>query len=72
MSDYLIFARTAYQQPLELLGELRVDGQAQADNTRLIELARRQFGVEGWIEMIAIPRAATIRVIPVSDPEFNL
>ncbi len=72
MTDYLVFARRAYQQPLELLGQLRIDGQAEADNSRLVELARRQFGVEEWIEMIAIPRAATIRVIPVSDPEFNL
>jgi len=64
MTDYLIFARKAYQQPLELLGHVRVE----AGKTQLVEQARQQFGVEGWIEMIAIPQAAITRVIPVSNP----
>lgn len=70
MTDYLIFARKAYPQPLELLGQLRVEGEAQAQEgkARLVELARQQFGGEGWIEMIALPRAAAVRVIPVSNP----
>ncbi len=68
MSDYLIFARKAYQQPLELLGQLRVEGQGEEGQGQLVELARQQFGVEGWIEMIAIPQAAITRVIPVPNP----
>lgn len=67
MSDYLIFARQAYQQPLELLGEMRLEGEQSQDKSRLIELARGQFGLEGWIEMIAIPQTAAIRVIPISN-----
>ena len=38
MTDYLIFARKAYPQPLELLGQLRVDGEAPEDKARLVEL----------------------------------
>jgi hypothetical protein len=68
MTDYLIFARKAYQQPLELLGLLRVEGEAEAGETRLTEQARGQFGGEGWIEMIAIPQSAIAQVIPVSNP----
>ena len=68
MTDYLIFARKAYPQPLELLGQLRVDGEAPEDKARLVELARQQFGVEGWIEMMAVPQAAITHVIPLSNP----
>jgi hypothetical protein len=67
MTDYLIFARRAFQQPLELLGALRVDDEAQAGKTGLAERARGQFGQEGWIEMIAIPRSAVVQVIPVAN-----
>jgi hypothetical protein len=66
MTDYLIFARQAYQQPLELLGQMRVDGEPPEDKPRLVEQARQQFGMQGWIEMIAIPQTAAIRVIPIS------
>jgi hypothetical protein len=68
MTDYLILARKAYQQPLELLGRLSVEGEAEAGQTRLIEQARRQFGREVWIELIAIPQSAITQVIPVSNP----
>ncbi len=64
MTDYLVFARREYQQPLELLGQMRVDGPLPADRPRLADQARRQYGLEGWIEMIAIPQTALIRVIP--------
>ena len=66
MIEYLVFARKAYQQPLELLGPLRVEGEAEAGQTRLVEQARRQFGREDWIEMIAIPQSAIAVVIPMS------
>jgi len=68
MSDYLIFARRAYPQPLELLGPLRVEDEAGASLAQLVEQARVQYGREGWIEMIAIPRLAIAQVIPVSNP----
>ena len=67
MSDYLIFGRRAYQQPLEQLGTTRVEGELPEDKARLVEQARQQYGANGWIEMIAIPRSAAIRVIPVSS-----
>jgi hypothetical protein len=67
MTDYLIFARRAFQQPLELLGALRVEDEAPAGEARLAEQARGQFGQEGWIEMIAIPRSAVVQVIPVAN-----
>lgn len=67
MTEYLIFARKSYQQPLELLGALRMEGEVQADQPRLVEKARAQFGKENWIEMIAIPSAAVTKVIPTSD-----
>jgi hypothetical protein len=68
MTEYLIFARKAYQQPLELLGLLRVEGEADTGQTRLVEQARGQVGWEGWIEMIAIPQSAIAQVIPKSNP----
>jgi hypothetical protein len=68
MTDYLIFARRAFQQPLELLGALRVEDEAQAGEPRLAEQARGQFGQGDWIEMIAIPRTAVVQVIPVPNP----
>lgn len=68
MTDYLIFARKTYQQPLELLGPLRVEGETEASQTQLVEQARGQYGGEGWIEMIAIPQSAIAQVIPISDP----
>ena len=67
MIDYLIFARKAYERPLELLGQVRVDGEPPNNKPRLVEQARQQFGLEGWIEMIAIPQTAAIRVIPISN-----
>ena len=64
MTDYLIFARKAYEHPLELLGQMRVEGELPNDKPRLVEQARQQFGMEGWIEMIASPQTAAIRVSP--------
>jgi len=67
MTDYLIFARKAYQQPLELLGQVRLGGQPPAARDELVELARQQFSLDGWIEMIAVPQAAAIHVIPIAN-----
>ncbi|MCC6187838.1 MAG: hypothetical protein IT318_02295 [Anaerolineales bacterium] len=67
MTEYLIFARKAYQHPLALLGQLRVEG-AAGGLRRLLEQACEQFGREGWIEMIAIPQSAVTQVIPIARP----
>jgi hypothetical protein len=67
MTEYLVFARKTYQQPLALLGPLRVEAEAEAGQTGLVERARGQFGQEDWIEMIAIPQSAITQVIPVSN-----
>ena len=67
MTDYLVFGRRAYQQPLELLGTTRVEAAPPDDRASLVAQARKQYGSDGWIEMIAIPRSADIRVIPVSS-----
>ena len=67
MKEYLIFARKEYQQPLEWIGKLTVENgsAAAAPTADLIERARGQFGGEGWVEMIAIPDKAVVRVIPM-------
>ncbi len=70
MTEYLIFARKAYQQPLELQGLLRVEGEAEVGQSRMVEQARGQFGREDWIEMIAIPQSAIAVVIPMSMSNF--
>jgi hypothetical protein len=68
MPTYLIFARKAYQQPLEWIGQLMLEnGNTPADTeTAILERrAREQFGGEGWVEMVAIPASAVVRVIPM-------
>jgi hypothetical protein len=68
MPTYLIFARKAYQQPLEWIGQLMVEDGATPTDAETAELARRaqeQFGSEGWVEMVAIPASAVVRVIPM-------
>ena len=69
VTEYLIFAHKSYQQPLELLGSLRVEREADADQTRLVELAHGQFGREEWIDMIAVPQSAVVQVIPDTQSE---
>ena len=67
MPAYLIFARKAYQQPLEAIGQLAVESAATPGAAATADLARRaqeQFGTEGWVEMVAIPASAIVRVIP--------
>jgi hypothetical protein len=67
MTEYLIFAHRSYEQPLELLGPLRLEGEAETDHAGLVEAAVAQFGSQEWIEMIAIPHAAVVQVIPISE-----
>ncbi|MGH2521071.1 MAG: hypothetical protein ACRDH2_01090 [Anaerolineales bacterium] len=62
-ANYLIFARRAYQQPLEWIGDLRFDVEPTPE--ALDQRAREQFGGESWVEMVAIPEAAIVRVIPM-------
>ena len=67
MPAYLIFARKVYQQPLEAIGQLTVESAAPPAAAAPADLARRareQFGAEGWVEMVAIPASAVVRVIP--------
>jgi hypothetical protein len=68
MPTYLIFARKAYQRPLEWIGQLLAESGATPAEAETVELARRardQFGGEGWVEMVAIPASAVVRVIPM-------
>jgi hypothetical protein len=65
---YLIFARREYQRPLEWIGLLQDDGR-RADGKQTVESVQGQalqrFGDAGWIEMVAVPERALIRVIPL-------
>lgn len=62
MTEYLVFARKEYQQPLEWIGTLTFDNDAQ--QTELDQRARERFGNE-WLEMVAVPRPAALQVIPL-------
>ncbi len=70
MTEYLIFARREYQQPLEWIGTLSFDGDpfaplsGPAREAELDRRARERFGSE-WLEMIAVPRPAALQVIPM-------
>ena len=64
VTEFLIFAQKSYQQPLELLGLLRVEREAEADQAQLVELAHGHFGKQEWVEMIAVPQSAAVPVIP--------
>ncbi len=60
--DYLIFGRREYQQPLEWIGALTLD--REAPEAELDRRARERFGND-WLEMVAVPRPATLQVIPL-------
>lgn len=66
---YLIFARREYQHPLEWVGRLQVDEADEKADHQSIEsvksLALERFGDPEWIEMVAVPEQATVRVIPL-------
>lgn len=67
-AHYMIFARKEYPQPLEQIGKLMIERGALAGDAPTAELARRareQFGDEGWVEMVALPETAILRVIPM-------
>ena len=65
---YLIFARKEYQKPLECLGRLAL---REGQNDELGRFARERFGAAEWIEMIAIPETAVLRVIPMDQPPVS-
>lgn len=60
---YLVFARKEYQQPLECLGEAAIESESAAQD-ELMRITRERFG-EGWIEMVAVPESAVVRIIPM-------
>ena len=62
MTDYWIFARREYGQPLAWICTVRCGGDASSQE--LGQRAREQFGAEGWVEMVAIPWQAIVQVIP--------
>jgi hypothetical protein len=66
---YLIFARREYQRPLEWIGRLRDDGAGEDQGDRATESVQRQalerFGDAEWIELVAVPESALVRVIPL-------
>ncbi len=68
MASYLIFARREYRQPLEQIGRLTIENGAlpgAAPTAEVARRARKQFGGEAWVEMVALPEAAIVRVIPM-------
>lgn len=67
--EYLIFARREYQSPLEWIGRLQgeeVNGGQGDQAAELVQrLALQRFGDAEWIEMVAVPERALVRVIPL-------
>lgn len=69
MPAYLIFARTAYHLPLEYIGQIELPVVDGADlQPWLQQQARERFGLAGWVEMVAVPQPAIVRVIPQEAP----
>ena len=68
MPRYLIFARTRYEEPLELQGEFEA-----ADDEAAAGSAADELGGEGWIEIQLVP-ASTIRWIvrPAEEEALNV
>lgn len=66
---YLIFARREYQRPLEWIGRLQDDGTGGGNGDQPANWVQRQalesFGDAEWIEMVAVPERALVRVIPL-------
>ncbi len=66
---YLIFARREFQRPLEWIGRLQDDGAGGGRGDRAAESIQHQalerFGDAEWIEMVAVPERALVRVIPL-------
>jgi len=49
MASYLVFARTEYDEPLELRGDIEAASDEEAS-----KLAVERFG-EQWLEMVLVP-----------------
>jgi len=60
---YHVFGRKSYPQPLTLVG--RVDIEADAG---LKEAALKLAGVDGWVELVAIPASSITPVIARGEP----
>lgn len=67
--EYLIFARREYQHPLEWIGRLQDDkvsgGRGDQDAESVQRQALQRFGDAEWVEMVAVPERALVRVIPL-------
>ncbi len=66
---YLIFARREFQRPLEWIGRLQDNGAGEGQGDQAAESVQRQalerFGDTEWIELVAVPESALVRVIPL-------
>ncbi|MBI3362413.1 MAG: hypothetical protein HY023_15035 [Chloroflexi bacterium] len=70
-ASYLIFARKEYQKPLEWIGRLSAPAnESVMTQAELRRRAREAFGDEGWVEMVAIPETAILRVIPMGQSQI--
>lgn len=61
---YLIYGRKTYPQPLEYIDALTVD-----DPGSLQHAADQLIGQQDWVELIAFPESAMIRVIPWNEEQ---
>ncbi len=59
---FYLFGRLTYQQPLAYVDQLSVE-----DPGNLAEAAWSHTGEVDWVELVAIPERAIIRVIPEAD-----
>jgi len=59
---YHVYGRKTHPEPLAYLGWLEIEAVAG-----LREKALEQFGDAGWVELVAFPEEAIIRVIPGSS-----
>ena len=55
---YQIYGRKAYETPLTLVGEVKLDAEAALNQAVLAEV-----GAEGWVELVAMPHEAMIYLI---------
>lgn len=58
-NKYQVYGRKSHPQPLTFVGEVQT-----ADVSALKDEAFKQFGMDGWVELIAFPVSAVVRVIP--------
>lgn len=60
MTNYQIYGRTSYEQPLTFIRELTVEPAS------LAEQALGELGAQPWIELIAVPSGEMLHVIDKS------